>query len=241
MKHFIFSSTAAVYGNPAVVPVAEDAPTRPMSPYGSSKLMTEIMLRDVAAAHGLRYAILRYFNVAGADPQQRTGQSTPARDASDQGRGARRRSACARSLTSSAPIIRRPTAPASATISMSAIWRARIATRSRICGAAAPAMTFNCGYGRGYSVLEVIDTRSSALSAASFRCRWPDAARAIRCRSWPTFGRIRSTLGWAPQFDDLDTIVAHALAWERRLQEAARQSSDSVIPAQNQTFSGRRD
>ena len=78
VKHFIFSSTAAVYGNPAVLPVREDAPTRPMSPYGTSKLMSEIMLHDVAAAHDLRYVILRYFNVAGADPQQRTGQSTPA-------------------------------------------------------------------------------------------------------------------------------------------------------------------
>ncbi len=69
VKHFIFSSTAAVYGNPAVLPVREDAPTQPMSPYGTSKLMSEIMLHDVAAAHDLRYVILRYFNVAGADPQ----------------------------------------------------------------------------------------------------------------------------------------------------------------------------
>src|SRR5436190_18531864 len=78
VKHFIFSSTAAVYGNPAVLPVREDAPTRPMSPYGTSKLMSEIMLHDIAAAHDFRYVILRYFNVAGADPKQRTGQSTPA-------------------------------------------------------------------------------------------------------------------------------------------------------------------
>src|SRR5262249_40732772 len=76
VRHFIFSSTAAVYGNPAQVPVAEDAPLTPMSPYGSSKLMSEIMLRDVAAAHPLRYVVLRYFNVAGADPKLRTGQST---------------------------------------------------------------------------------------------------------------------------------------------------------------------
>src|SRR5918912_378935 len=76
VEHFIFSSTAAVYGEPDQVPITEDAPTRPMSPYGSSKLMTEIILRDAARAHGLRYMILRYFNVAGADPQLRTGQST---------------------------------------------------------------------------------------------------------------------------------------------------------------------
>ena len=73
VEHFIFSSTAAVYGNPDVMPISEQAPTISMSPYGSSKLMSEIMLHDVAAAHGMRYAILRYFNVAGTDPQQRTG------------------------------------------------------------------------------------------------------------------------------------------------------------------------
>ena len=78
VHHFIFSSTAAVYGNPAEVPVREDAPTLPISPYGWSKLMTEIMLRDASAAHGLKHVILRYFNVAGADPQGRTGQSTRA-------------------------------------------------------------------------------------------------------------------------------------------------------------------
>src|SRR5262249_40485245 len=76
VRHFIFSSTAAVYGNPSVVPVPEDAPLAPMSPYGASKMMTETMLRDAAAAHGLRHVILRYFNVAGADPKLRTGQST---------------------------------------------------------------------------------------------------------------------------------------------------------------------
>src|SRR5688500_13423015 len=78
VKHFIFSSTATVYGNPAVLPVREDAPTQPMSPYGTARLMSEIIRRDVAAVHALRYVILRYFNVAGADPKRRTGQSTPA-------------------------------------------------------------------------------------------------------------------------------------------------------------------
>src|SRR6202012_4404 len=78
VRHFIFSSTAAVYGNPAEVPVREDAITAPISPYGWSKLMTETMLRDASAAHGLQHVILRYFNVAGADPQGRTGQSTRA-------------------------------------------------------------------------------------------------------------------------------------------------------------------
>ena len=87
VRHFIFSSTAAVYGDPAEVPVKEDAPTQPISPYGWSKLMTETMLRDSGRAHGLRHVILRYFNVAGADPQRRTGQSSKARNASDQSCG----------------------------------------------------------------------------------------------------------------------------------------------------------
>src|ERR1700686_4427598 len=78
VRHFIFSSTAAVYGNPAAIPVPEDAPTQPISPYGWSKLMTEIMLRDASAAHDLTHVILRYFNVAGADPKNRTGQSSAA-------------------------------------------------------------------------------------------------------------------------------------------------------------------
>src|SRR4029077_15252026 len=77
VRHFIFSSTAAVYGNPARMPIAEDDPTVPASPYGWSKLMTEIMLRDASTAHGLSHVALRYFNVAGADPQMRTGLSTP--------------------------------------------------------------------------------------------------------------------------------------------------------------------
>ena len=129
-----------------------------MSPYGSSKLMTEIMLRDAGAAHGLRHVILRYFNVAGADPQRRTGQSTKGAThlikvaVRNRARPARRRWRC------SAPTTRRPTAPASATISMSPIWCARIRMRSPICARGGASATLNCGYGRGFSVLEVIDT-----------------------------------------------------------------------------------
>ena len=95
VQHFIFSSTAAVYGNPQRVPVGEDAPVVPMSPYGNSKLMSEIMLKDAAAAHGLNYVILRYFNVAGADPKLRTGQADRRRHPSDQGRGRDRARAAA--------------------------------------------------------------------------------------------------------------------------------------------------
>ncbi len=152
VQQFIFSSTAAVYGNAEHVPVREDAPTVPISPYGNSKLMSEIMLHDAGKAHGLRFVVLRYFNVAGADPKLRTGQSTPGSDPSDQGRlrsGARQ--AAPRS-TCSAPTIRRRTAPVSATTSMSAISRARIRRRSPICAAAAPAR------------------RSTAATVAGLRC-----------------------------------------------------------------------
>src|SRR5215468_2003395 len=117
VQRFIFSSTAAVYGNPQRVPVGEDAPVVPMSPYGNSKLMSEIMLKDAAAAHGLSYVILRYFNVAGADPRLRSG--------------------CGRRSRCSAPTTTHPMAPASATISTSSISCAHILMRSRICGAAA--------------------------------------------------------------------------------------------------------
>src|SRR5664280_2527652 len=119
VQQFIFSSTAAVYGNAEQVPVREDAPTAPISPYGTSKLMSEIMLHDAGAAHGLRFVVLRYFNVAGADPK--------------------RRSASAPRSTCTAPTIRRRTARRCATTSMSAISRARIRRRWPICAAAAPA------------------------------------------------------------------------------------------------------
>ena len=139
VKRFIFSSTAAVYGTPAVTPVGEDAPLRPESPYGRSKMMSEMMLADAAAAHDFRYVALRYFNVAGADPAGRTGQSTKARHPSHQGRlrdGARQ---ARRRSPSTAPTTRRRTAPASATTSTSPTWSPPMPTRWRICATAATA------------------------------------------------------------------------------------------------------
>ena len=120
VPHFIFSSTAAVYGMPEVNPVTETARLEPISPYGGSKLMTETMLRDTAIAYPVRYVALRYFNVAGADTLGRSGQSTRTRPTSSRSR-CRRRSASGPIWQCSAPTIPRPTAPASATISMSAI------------------------------------------------------------------------------------------------------------------------
>jgi len=229
VKHFIFSSTAAVYGNPAVLPVREDAPTRPMSPYGTSKLMSEIMLHDVAAAHELRYVILRYFNVAGADPQQRTGQSTPAathliKVGVETALGMRPKlevygtdyptpdGTCIRDY-----------------IHVSDLARAHSAALAHLRRGGA-AMTFNCGYGHGYSVLEVIGAieRVSGLKLpVQMVGRRPGDPVSLVA----DVSRIRSKLDWSPQFENLDTIVSHALVWERLLQEARKTAERQMVPA----------
>jgi UDP-glucose 4-epimerase len=222
VRHFIFSSTAAVYGNPLHIPIGEDDPTVPVSPYGSSKLMTEIMLRDAATAHGLSYIILRYFNVAGADPLLRTGQST---------KGATH-------------LIKVAVETAIGLRPMMEVFGTDYETPDGTCirdyihvcdlvGAHAdalrhlrssrPSLTLNCGYGRGFSVLEVIDT-VKRVAGVDFKVvtsgrRAGDPARIVADGT-----RIRSLLGFTPQFDDLTTIVDHALKWERRrasLQAAA--------------------
>ena len=218
VKHMIFSSTAAVYGNPAQVPVAEDAPLSPVSPYGWSKLMTEVMLRDTGAAHGLGHVILRYFNVAGADPKGRTGQSTPEathliKVAVQAALGLRERldvfgtdyptpdGTCVRDY-----------------IHVTDLARAHVAALRHLRGGG-ESTTLNCGYGRGYSVLEVIEAvkraagRDFTVNLAPRRAGDPVSIVAAAAR-------IRKLLGWTPALDDLDTIVGHALAWERRLLQA---------------------
>ena len=158
VKQFIFSSTAAVYGNPDQVPVGEDDPLKPMSPYGSSKLMTEIMLRDAGAAHGLAHVILRYFNVAGADPAAAHRPVDQGRDASDQGRGRDRARPAAEDgglrhrLSDAGRHLHPRLHP------RHAIWCARISDALAYLRSGGASATLNCGYGRGFSVLEVIDT-----------------------------------------------------------------------------------
>jgi UDP-glucose 4-epimerase len=229
VKHFIFSSTAAVYGNPAVLPVSEDAPTRPMSPYGTSKLMSEIMLHDVAAAHDLRYVILRYFNVAGADPKQRTGQSTPA--------ATHLIKVGVETALGSRPKLEvfgtdYPTPDGTCIrdyIHVSDLARAHSAALAHLRRGGA-SMTFNCGYGHGYSVLEVVSAiervtgRKLPVQMAGRRPGDPISLVA-------DVSRIRSHLDWSPQFEDLDTIVSHALAWEQVLQEARKAAKRRVMPA----------
>jgi UDP-glucose 4-epimerase len=215
VEHFIFSSTAAVYGNPASVPVGEDEPTRPMSPYGSSKLMTEIMLRDAGAAHGLGYVILRYFNVAGADPQLRTGQST---------QGATHLI----KVAAEAAVGLRPGIDVFGTdyptpdgtcirdyIHVTDLVRAHSDALAYLRGGGA-SQTFNCGYGRGFSVLEVIDAVKKA-SGRDFPVELAPRRAGDPTRIIASSDRARAVLGWRPQLDDLPTIVGHALAWQKKL------------------------
>jgi UDP-glucose 4-epimerase len=215
VKNFIFSSTAAVYGNPDNVPVGEDDPVHPMSPYGSSKLMTEIMLRDAAAAHGFSYIVLRYFNVAGADPRGRTGQST---------KGATHlikvavETALGRRPKMDVFGTDYPTADGTCIrdyIHVSDLARAHSDSLAYLRGGGG-SLTFNCGYGRGFSVMEVIDTVKRA-SGVDFRVDLAERRPGDPAQIVAASERIRATLGWQPQYDDLDTIVAHALAWERKL------------------------
>jgi len=215
VNNFIFSSTAAVYGNPDQVPVPEHAPTRPLSPHGSSKLMTEIMLHDVASAHGMNYVVLRYFNVAGADPQARIGLATV---------GATH----LLKITVEAATGQRakvdvfgtdyPTPDGSCIrdfIHVSDLAQAHRAALSYLRGGGASA-TLNCGYGRGYSVLETIEAvrRVSGRNfAVQFAPRRPgDVMTMIADTSL-----IRATLDWTPQYDDIEAIATHALTWEWKL------------------------
>jgi UDP-glucose 4-epimerase len=215
VRHFIFSSTAAVYGDPAKTPVDEADATQPVSPYGSSKLMTEIMLRDASRAHGLGHVILRYFNVAGADPQLRTGQST---------KGATHlikvavETALGRRAKMDVFGTDYPTPDGTCIrdyIHVSDLVRAHsdALTYLRRGGSA---QTLNCGYGRGFSVLEVIDAVKH-VAKVDFRVERSGRRPGDPAQIVAASNRIREVLGWQPQFDDLGTIVSHALGWERKL------------------------
>ena len=220
VPHFIFSSTAATYGIPDQVPVREDAPRRPINPYGMSKLMTEHMLADVAAAHPMNYCALRYFNVAGADPQGRSGQSTTGathliKVAVEAATGKR----------SHVSVFGTDFATPDGTgvrdyIHVSDLAAAHVDALRLLIAEPGVSHTMNCGYGRGYSVNDVLDAVDRVTNLRierryeGRRAGDPDALTADNAR-------ILATLPWRPQLDDLDTIVAHALAWERALGESA--------------------
>jgi UDP-glucose 4-epimerase len=225
VPHFIFSSTAATYGMPEVSPVDEDTPKRPINPYGWSKLMTEQMLADTAAAHALNYCALRYFNVAGADPRARTGQSTAGathliKVAVEAALGKR----------ASVTVFGTDYATPDGTgvrdyIHVSDLAAAHVLALEALIEQPARSLTMNCGYGRGFSVLEVLDAVDRVTNMKIERVLAPrrpgDSDSLISDPS-----RIKETLPWRPQYADLDKIVAHALAWERKLGEVRGQAAD---------------
>jgi UDP-glucose 4-epimerase len=233
VRHFIFSSTAAVYGNPAETPVKEESPTQPISPYGWSKLMSETMLRDAGRAHDLRYLILRYFNVAGADPSGRCGQSS--KDATHLIKAAVE---AALDLRPKLQVFGTdyPTPDGTCVrdyIHVTDLVRAH-SDALRHLRSGGQSLTLNCGYGHGFSVLEVIEAVKRA-SGADFNVemappRAGDPAQIVAdCR------QARSVLGWQPRFDDLSIIVTHALAWERALMKRRAAPADRATQRENAT------
>jgi UDP-glucose 4-epimerase len=229
VSRFIFSSTAAVYGNPEQVPVPETAPTRPLSPYGSSKLMTEIMLHDVAAAHGMSYAVLRYFNVAGADPLARIGLATLGathllKIAVEAATGQRAKidvfgtdyptpdGSCIRDF-----------------IHVSDLAQAHGAALSYLRDGGR-SVTLNCGYGRGYSVLETIEA-VRRVSGRNFAIQYAPRRPGDIMTMVADTTRMRATLNFTPQYEDLDTMAAHALAWEEKLLRQRQGEIRHAMPA----------
>jgi len=218
VPHFIFSSTAATYGIPDAVPVAEDARTEPINPYGWSKLMTERMLKDSATAYPINFCALRYFNVAGADPQGRSGQSTKGathliKVAVEAATGRR----------SHVEIYGSDYDTPDGTgvrdyIHVTDLAAAHVHALERLVAAPQESLVMNCGYGRGFSVSEVLDcvdritNRPIERRAMPRRAGDPPALVADN-------RRILATLAWRPERDRLDTIVGDALAWERKLAE----------------------
>lgn len=214
VEDFIFSSTAAVYGDAPLEPVKESDPTNPLSPYGASKLMSEWMLRDTAQAHGLRYAILRYFNVAGADPAGRVGQSNP--------NATHLIKVALQAALGERPYIEifgqdYPTPDGTGVrdyIHVSDLANAHAVVLDKLRGGSG-SLLVNAGYGRGYSVREVVGSVKSVtgvdIEVRQSPRRPGDAPSVIADAS-----RLRHDVGWMPRYEDLDTIIRHAYDWERR-------------------------
>jgi UDP-glucose 4-epimerase len=217
VKRFIFSSTAAVYGDPSRNPVDEDEPLKPVSPYGRSKLMVEWMLEDVSRAYDFRYVALRYFNVAGADPLGRCGQSSP-------------KATHLIKVAAQAALGLRPGMQVYGTdyptpdgtclrdyIQVTDLARAHMDALRHLRGGGA-SLACNCGYERGFSVLEVIET-VKRVSGVDFPVEFSDRRPGDPAAIVAANARIKATLGWEPKHDDLEEIVRQALAWERDLEK----------------------
>jgi UDP-glucose 4-epimerase len=216
VPHIIFSSTAAVYGSPERVPIEEGDPKQPINPYGASKLMTERMLSDASAAHPFNYGALRYFNVAGADPEGRTGQigkgSTHLiKVAVEAAVGKRDRIAVYGSdyPTPDGTCVRDY-------IHVSDLAAAHVAALEWLIDHPDDNLVLNCGYGRGLSVFEVLDAVDRISGTPLVRVvegpRAGDPPMLVAANA-----RLFETLAWRPAYDDIDTIVRDALAWERKL------------------------
>jgi UDP-glucose 4-epimerase len=219
VEHVVFSSTAAVYGIPDGGSAAEDSPTRPINPYGLSKLMTEWMLRDVAAVKPLRYVTLRYFNVAGSDPEGRIGQSTP-------------NATLLTKVACEAAVGKRdqiaifgtdyPTPDGTGVrdyIHVEDLADAHIRALCYLRDGGSSA-TLNCGYGHGYSVREVL-AMVEKVAGRALNIREADRRDGDPPSLVAEAQRIRDVLGWQPRLDDLEAIVSSSLNWERKLAEGS--------------------
>jgi UDP-glucose 4-epimerase len=215
VERFIFSSTAAVYGMPEQLPVSEDTLLKPISPYGSSKLMTEIMLADTARATALNYVALRYFNVAGADPLKRTGQSTA---------GATHliKVACETALGKRDGMVifgdDYPTEDGTCVrdyIHVSDLAAAHVSALEYLKAGGASDV-FNCGYSRGYSVRDVVNT-VKAVSGVDFKVEMVERRAGDPAAIVARTEKIHAKLDWTPKHNDLELIVRTALDWEEQL------------------------
>jgi UDP-glucose 4-epimerase len=220
IKHFIFSSTAAVYGNAPVNPIPETTAAIPISPYGSSKLMTETMLRDLAAVTDVKFVALRYFNVAGADPMGRYGQSTTNTTLLVQ--------IAAQVALGIRPFIEiygndYPTADGTCVrdyVHVTDLIDAHLAALRHL-RAGGGNLIANCGYGRGYSVKQVIDAMEK-VSGRPFLRRIGPRRRGDAVEVVAEASLIRAEFGWRPRYDDLLTISEHALRWEEQMRQKYR-------------------